>query len=91
MPYLATAITGLAYSRPRDLRNGFGLISAKPGGVALPVAVSAVQFTVGSVMMEGALWALGQVSSIGFCWYKGSRNSGGMDSHSLLVLGGRLS
>ena len=88
MANFTAAIAGLAHSRAGDLRNGFGLGSAKPDGMALPVAVGAVQFTAGAVVMEGAL---GQVPNIGFCWYRGSRSGGSMDSHDLLVFGGGLS
>ena len=59
MTYLSTAIEGMAHSRAEDLRDRFGLGSAKPDGMALPVTVGAVQFTARAVVMEGALGTLG--------------------------------
>ena len=85
MASFTAAITGLGHSQTGDLRDGFGLGSAKPDSMALPAAVGALQFTAGAVVMEGALGALGQVPNIGFCWCRGSRSGGSMDSHDLLV------
>ena len=91
MARFTAAIAGLTHSRTGDLRDRFGLGSAKPDSMALPAAVGAMQFTAGAVVMEGALGALGQVPNISFGWCRGSRSGGSMDSHNLLVFGGGLS
>ena len=64
MTHLATTVASLAHTSAGDLGDWTSQRLVQTGRVPLPVAVSALDFPIRSVMVEAALVALRQASRI---------------------------
>ena len=91
MARLATSIAGLAHASAGDLGDRPRRRFTETGCVSFLVAVRALYFSVGAVMVEVAFVALRQTSSI-LSHRSSSSNRGycGMHCHNLLLFGSLL-
>ena len=91
MACFATSIASWAHARARNLGDRLRREPTESDGVSFPVAVRALHFTAGAVVVEVAFVALRQTSSIlPHRSSSSSRGYCGMHSHNLLLFGSSL-